>query len=292
MNRHTLPLTALVAVLAVAGCDKGAADQDAKGADAGPVAVVNGTPISRDVWDLFVKTRMAGHEGDEPTAEQRQQMLDNLIQMYVASQQAEKDGLDSGETAARLELMKRSALADLAGQKHLQGQEPTQEDLKAEYDRQIAQMPTTEYKARHILVDTEEKAREIIASLDKGGKFESLAQENSSDSSAQEGGDLGWFTPARMVKPFADAVQGLEKGAYTKDPVESQFGWHVIKLEDTRPVAAPPFEAVETQLKQFVQQSKFKAYLDELVAKAKVDRKLEEPKPAAEAPAATAEETK
>ncbi len=276
MNRHTLPLTALVAVLAIAGCDKGAADQDSTAAPTGPVAIVNGTEISRDVWDLFLKTRMAGagHEDGEMTAEQKQQALDNLIQMYAASQQAEKDGLDTGEMGARIELMKRSALADLAGQKHLEGKEPTQEELKAEYDRQLAQMPKTEYSARHILVDTEEKARELIASLDKGGNFENLAEENSSDSSANDGGDLGWFTPARMVKPFADAVQALEKGTYTKEPVQSQFGWHVIKLEDTRPVAAPPFEAVETQLKQFVQQSRFQAYLDELTAAAKVEKKL------------------
>ncbi len=274
MNRHSLPLTALVAVLAVAACDKGAADQDPTAANAGPVAIVNGTAISRDVWNLFLKTRMSGHEDEEVTPEQQQQMLDNLIQMYVASQQAEKDGLDKGETAARLELMKRSALADLAGQKHLQGKDPSQEELKAEYDRQIAQMPKTEYSARHILVETEELARELIASLDKGAKFETLAKEKSTDSSAEEGGDLGWFTPARMVKPFADAVQALEKGAYTKEPVQSQFGWHVIKLEDTRPLTPPPFEAVETQLKQFVQQTQFKAYVDELVASAKVEKKL------------------
>src|SRR3972149_5285557 len=94
MNRYSLPLTALVAVLAVVGCDKGAADQDPAAADAGPVAIVNGTKISRDVWDLFLKTRSAGHESEEVTPERKQEALDNLIQMYVASQQAEKDGLN------------------------------------------------------------------------------------------------------------------------------------------------------------------------------------------------------
>lgn len=274
MNRHFLPWTALAAVLAVAGCDKGAADQDPAAADTGPVAIVNGTEISRDVWNLFLTTKLGGQGGDELTDEQKQQSLDNLVQMYVASQQAEKDGLNSGETAARLELMRRSALADLAGQKHLEGKDPTAEDLKAEYDRQVAKMPSTEYSARHILVETEDKARELIASLDGGAKFEELAQANSSDSSAADGGDLGWFTPNRMVKPFADAVQTLEKGAYTKDPVQSEFGWHVIKLDDTRPLTPPPYEAVETQLRQFVQQSKFQAYLEELVKTAKVERKL------------------
>lgn len=274
MNRHPLPVTALLAVLVVAGCNKGAADQDPAAADTGPVAVVNGTEISRDVWNLFLKTRKAGQGLEDITPEQEQEFLDNLIQMYAAAHQAEKDGLNSGETAARLELMRHSALADLAGQKHLQGKDATPEELRAEYDRQVEQMPKLEYSARHILVETEEEARALIAELDGGAGFEALAKEKSSDASAEDGGDLGWFAPNRMVKPFADAVQALEKGAYTKEPVQSQFGWHVIKLEDTRPLTPPPFESVEPQLKQLVQSNKFQAYLDELVKAATVEKKL------------------
>jgi peptidyl-prolyl cis-trans isomerase C len=272
-----ITLAAVTAALVASGCAGGKGEKDAAAASdpgAQPVAIVNGEEISRSVWELFVKTRTGGGAAADLDPEQQKETLDSLIEMYIAAQQAEKEGLASGETGARLELMRQSSLADLAGQKFLEGKEATPEEMRAEYDKQIAQMPKSEYKARHILVDSEEKAREMIASLDKGEKFETLAEKNSSDSSAKEGGDLGWFAPARMVKPFADAVEKLEKGSYTKEPVQSRFGWHVIKLEDTRPIQPPSYEAVESQLGQLVRQSKFQAYLDGLMATAKVERKL------------------
>ena len=263
-----IPLAVASAMFATAGCAK-----DAGGSDPA-VAVVNGTPISREVWELFVQTRTGGQEPDALSAEEKAEQLDDLVQMYVAAQQARKDGLDKGEDGARLELMQNSALADLAGRKFLEGKDPTEEELRAEYDRQVAQLPKLEYRARHILVSDEAKARELIAELDKGASFATLARDNSSDSSAQEGGDLGWFAASRMVKPFADAVQALEKGKYTAAPVQSQFGWHVILLEDTRDLAPPAYELVEQQLGQLVRQNKFQAYLDDLIKTAKVEKKL------------------
>lgn len=269
-----IPVALAAAMFATTGCakDGGKADADANASP--PVAIVNGTPISREVYDMFVNTRSGGRSAEEITAEEKAEQLDELIQMYVAAQQAEKDGLDKGEDGARLQLMYHSALADLAGRKFLEGKEPTEEEKRAEYESQIAQLPKLEYSARHILVADEAKAKELIAELDKGASFETLAKENSSDSSAQEGGDLGWFAPNRMVKPFADAVQALEKGKYTTTPVQSQFGWHIIKLEDTRDLAPPPYEMVEQQLVQLVRQNKFQAYLDELMKSAKVEKKL------------------
>jgi len=275
MIKRVTPVAALAAALAFSACNGASNGQAATPAvtdDA--VAVVNGTPISRDVWELFVKTRTRGGSAEDLTEEQKQETLDSLIEMYVAAQQAQKEGLAAGEDGARLELMRQSALADLAGRKYLEGKDPTTEELQAEYDKQINQMAATEYKARHILVDNEETARDLIGKLDGGASFEQLAMENSSDSSAQEGGDLGWFAPNRMVKPFADAVQALEKGKYTAEPVQSQFGWHVIKLEDTRALSPPAFESVEPQLKQLVTQGKFQAYLDELMKSADVERRL------------------
>ena len=268
-----IPVALAAAMFATTGCakDGGKADADANASP--PVAIVNGTPISREVYDMFVNTRSGGRSAEEITAEEKAEQLDEL-QMYVAAQQAEKDGLDKGEDGARLQLMYHSALADLAGRKFLEGKEPTEEEKRAEYESQIAQLPKLEYSARHILVADEAKAKELIAELDKGASFETLAKENSSDSSAQEGGDLGWFAPNRMVKPFADAVQALEKGKYTTTPVQSQFGWHIIKLEDTRDLAPPPYEMVEQQLVQLVRQNKFQAYLDELMKSAKVEKKL------------------
>ena len=274
MTRFKIPAALLAVTMATTGCAEDVLEKKAEAPQADSVAVVNGTAISRDVWNLWVKTRTRGGDAESLTAEQKTENLDSLIEMYVAAQHAEMDGLSKGEDGARIELMKQSALADLAGRKFLEGKDPTPEELKAEYDKQVAGMPKTEYRARHILVDNEQKARDLIAALDKGGNFETLAKENSSDSSAAEGGDLGWFVAARMVKPFADAVEKLEKGAYTKEPVQSQFGWHVIRLEDTRPLEPPSYEAVESQLGQLVRQNKFQAHLDELTKTAKIERKL------------------
>jgi peptidyl-prolyl cis-trans isomerase C len=274
MIRKIVPAALLAATIAAAGCAEGQTSKAVAPAAVDAVATVNGEPISRDVWNLYVKTRNRGTSPDELTDEQKKENLDGLIEMYVASQQADKDGLGAGEDGARIELMKRSALAELLGQKVLGDKEPTPEELKAEYDKQIEKMPKIEYHARHILVDSEAKARELIAKLDSGSDFATLAKENSSDSSAKEGGDLGWFAASRMVKPFADAVEALEKGSYTKDPVQSQFGWHVIRLDDTRPLTPPTYEAVSQQLGQLVKQEKFQAYLDDLMKTAKVDRKL------------------
>ena len=119
-----------------------------------------------------------------------------------------------------------------------------------------------------------DKAKELIAQLDKGGNFEQLAKDNSKDGSATEGGDLSWFNANQMVKPFSDAVQQLEIGKYTATPVKSEFGWHVIRLEEKRATTPPPFDTVKAQLGPLVNQKKFEAHLDELVKTAKVEKSL------------------
>jgi peptidyl-prolyl cis-trans isomerase C len=123
-------------------------------------------------------------------------------------------------------------------------------------------------------VDDEAKAKELITQLDGGASFEKLAQDNSKDGSATEGGDLGWFNPNQMVKPFSDAVQQLEIGKYTATPVKSEFGWHVIKLEEKRATTPPPYDAVKAQLGPLVNQKKFETYLKDLVKTAKIERSL------------------
>ena len=135
-------------------------------------------------------------------------------------------------------------------------------------------MPKTQYHARHILVTSQEAAQKVIDQLKKGGKFEDLAKKESIDSSKEQGGDLGWFSPSSMVKPFADAVAGLKKGEYTPSPVQTQYGWHVIQLIDTRETPVPPIDSVKDRLDQIVQNKKFKAYQDELMKTAKVEKSL------------------
>jgi peptidyl-prolyl cis-trans isomerase C len=268
--RHTqiLAITALGMLLTV-GCTKADTPADAA---AKPVAVVNGMAISRDVWTLYVKTRHGGKTPGDLTAEEQGEALDELIGMYAGAQEAEKQKLGEGEPKARLELVGKSAMAELLYKKFTEGKEPTEVELKAEYDARIAEAPKEEYHARHILVDDEAKAKDLISQLDKGGSFEQLAKDNSKDGSATEGGDLGWFNPNQMVKPFSDAVKQLEVGKYTATPVKSEFGWHVIKLEDKRATTPPPYDTVKAQLGPLVQQKQFETYLKDLVKAAKVEK--------------------
>jgi peptidyl-prolyl cis-trans isomerase C len=133
-------------------------------------------------------------------------------------------------------------------------------------------MPKTQYHARHILLSSQDAAQKAIDQLKKGAKFEDLAKKESIDSSKDQGGDLGWFSPANMVKPFADAVAGLKKGETTQTPVQSQYGWHVIQLIDTRETPVPPLDSVKDRVDQLVQTKKFKAYQDELMKTAKIEK--------------------
>ncbi len=265
---QVLAIACAASLLAV-GCTKAETpEQEA----AKPVAVVNGTPISQDVWELYVKASQQNKTAAELTDEERKKALDDLIGMYVGAQEAEKQNLGAGEANARLELVRMSALAEMLFKKVTEGKEPTEEELKAEYGARVAELPPLEYHARHILVDDEAKAKELIGQLEKGGNFEKLATDNSKDGSSTEGGDLGWFNPSQMVKPFADAVKQLEVGKYTTAPVQSEFGWHVIQLVETRPTTPPPFEAVKANLGPLVNQKRFQTHLDELVKTAKVER--------------------
>jgi len=242
---------------------------------AAPVAIVNGTPISRTEFDLYVRNLLQGKQ-QELTAEQKNQVLDELISMQLLAAQADQQGLEKDpDTEAQLQILRMRVLADAASKKYLKSFEPTDAELHAEYDSATASMDKTEYHARHILVSTKDQADQVIKKLKGGAKFEELAKTQSIDGSKTSGGDLGWFTLARMVKPFGDAVKSLNKGEYTQQPVQTQFGWHVIKLEDTRQVTPPPFDQVKSQLVNAVMRKKLQAYVDDLKKKATVERKLD-----------------
>jgi len=220
---------------------------------------------------VFVEAVTGGAQ-EPPTDEQRDQLLDQLINMTLAAQAAEKDGLQKDpKTQARLELLRTQILAEAATKKYIDSHPVSESEVKAEYDAQVGSMPK-EYKARHILVDSKEQADSIIRELDAGGDFAKLAEKESKDSSGKNGGDLGWFSPQTMVKPFADAVVALEKGQTTKEPVQSEFGWHVIQLEDVREPEVPEFDQVKAQVEMFAQRKKLQAYLDELRKNATIQR--------------------
>ena len=265
----------MVAMLLVAaGCAQKGSDAAGGATAAKPVATVNGQSLSNAQFEFFTKT-VTGKPSAELNAEQRAQALDTLVRAEVVAQQAEKDGLDKqGDAPASLALARLQILEQAAMANYLKDRKPTDTELKSEYDAQVAAMPKTQYKARHILVKTKEQADKIIADLKKGAKFEKLAAEQSLDGSKNNGGDLGWFSPSNMVRPFAEAVAGLKKGETTPAPVQTEFGWHVIRLDDTRQTSPPAFETVKDRLVQIVEAKKFKAYGDGLVSAAKVEKNL------------------
>ncbi len=262
------------ALLLLAACNKGAPTANPAQSAEGTVATVNGTPISRAMFDYYVKNT-AGKPASELSVEQREQLLDNLVRGELIAQQALKEGLDkSGDTAPLLALSRLQILQQAGAQHYLADKKPTDAEIKAEYEAQVAAMPKMQYHARHILVSTQEAAQKIIDQLKKGANFEQLAKKDSMDSSKEQGGDLGWFSPANMVKPFADAVVTLKKGEFTQTPVQSQYGWHVIQLIDTRDTPVPPLEQVKDRVSQLVEQKKFKAYEDDLLKNAQVQKNL------------------
>jgi len=271
MNHSRLALV-LVTLAALAACQPktaGTAINDNSPA----VATVNGVPITRSFWEFYIKGITGGKSPADLTADQRSQALDNLIRAQVVADHATRDGLDrSGDTAYMLELARLNVLQQAVEERYLKDREPTEQELRAEYETQLAAMPKTEYHARHILVATEPFAQKIIERLNKGEKFEALAKSESMDSSKNNGGDLGWFTPGRMVPEFAGAVMALKPGEFTHSPVQTQYGWHVIQLLETREVTPPPFDQVRQRLVQVVQAKKFRIYQDELMRNAKIEK--------------------
>jgi len=195
--------------------------------------------------------------------------------MELLASQGAKEAVDKDpDVAAQLAVVRMRVLADAESAKYLKDKEPTDAELHAEFDSAVAAMDKTEYHARHILVSSKEAADAAIKKIKGGAKFEDIAKAESTDSSKANGGDLGWFTLARMAKPFGDAVKGLKKGEMTATPVQTQFGWHVIKLEDTRETSPPPFEQVKQQVSNGVMQKKLQTYVDGLKKTAKIEKSL------------------
>ena len=274
---HLVPTAAAIGIMLTA-CGKGqqtAAPVTADTPAADSVAVVNGTAIPRSDYDAFLKNLLQGKPvPPDLTAEQKNQVLDELITLKLVSTQALKDGVDKDpEVAANLDVLRMRILSDGASQRFLKGKEPSDAELHAEYDSDLASMDKTEYHARHILVATKEKADQLIKKIKGGAKFDEVAKAESTDNSKTSGGDLGWFTAARMVKPFADAVKALKKGEMTQEPVQTQYGWHIIKLDDTREVTPPPFDQVKAQVSKNLIQKKLAAYVEDMKKNAKIEKK-------------------
>lgn len=251
------------------------------------VAVVNGKPITKPVFEAYVARRSGGAA---MSAEDRADLLNQVISIELLMQDALKQGLDrEAATANELAVQRATLLANAAIRAHLDANPVTDDAVRAEYQKRAGELAQTEYKARHILVPSEAEAREVIAQLDRGTKFDRLARNRSTDEgSANQGGDLGWFSPQMMVKPFADAVIALGEGGRSKTPVQSQFGWHVILVEGKRALPPPPFEQLEARIKGELQNQLVEAYINGLRGAAKIETIDEAPaaSPHADAPAA------
>jgi peptidyl-prolyl cis-trans isomerase C len=233
------------------------------------IATVNGKPIPVARLDQVVKQVVAqGKQTDSPQL--RDAIKKDLIGREVLIQEADKEGYGThADVKAAVENARQSILINAMLADYVKKNPVTDADSKAEYERYKASVGDKEYHVRHILVATEPEAKDIIAKLKGGAKFEDLAKV-SKDSSANNGGDLDWATPGSFVKPFSDAMVALKKGQITETPVKTQFGYHVIKLEDTRPAKIPPYEEVKGQVTEALQQKKVQAYRDDLLKKAKI----------------------
>lgn len=233
-------------------------------------AVVNGVVIPQERVEMSVKGAMAQGRADSP--ELRKAIRDDLINREVIIQAAVKQGLDKQPAVVeQIEIAKQNVLVNAFVQENIKKTPITEAQLHQEYDTLKARLGDKEYEVSHILVKTEAEAKDIIAKLGKKAKFEKLAEKSIDTGSAERGGSLGWTIPKNLVEPFANALLNLKKGEYTKEPVQTQFGWHVIRLNDIRALKVPAFEELKPQLQQRLQQQAIQKTVADLRAAAKID---------------------
>ncbi len=227
---------------------------------------VNGAEVDSAVVDLYFNSRL-GSQGGQTTPEQREILMTELRDIYVLATQTNAAELaQDSRIAAQLDLQRQSVLAQAVAAEILANIDVTEEELLEEYGVQIKIAPPLQFKARHILVETQSDAVDLIGQLKEGADFQALAREHSTGPSGPSGGDLGWFSPNQMVEPFSLAVQNMEDGAYSSEPVQTQFGWHVILREESRETEPPTFESAKENITAAIQQRKFQAELEILRA--------------------------
>jgi peptidyl-prolyl cis-trans isomerase C len=244
------------------------------GAQAQNIAIVNGKPVPKARVDTLIK--QAERSGQQVSPEMQQQARDQVVLREIFVQEAERRGLAaSADYRAQMELARQSILIRELFEDQRKKATVTDADAKVEYDKFKAQAAGTEYRARHILVEKEDEAKALIAQIKGGAKFEDLAKKHSKDpGSGENGGDLDFAKPDAYVPEFGQAMAKLKKGEMTGAPVKSQFGWHIIRLDDTREAPFPAFAEVKDQIKQRIEQTRLQAFQEELRTKAKTDYKF------------------
>jgi peptidyl-prolyl cis-trans isomerase C len=235
------------------------------------VAIVNGKPIPKERVEVLKD--QVQRSGREVNAEMEGQIKEEVIAREIFMQEAQKRGLEaSADYKAQMELARQTILIRELFNDYQTKNPVTDAEIKAEYDKFVAANSGKEYKASHILVEKEDEAKAIIASIKKGAKFADIAKKQSKDpGSGANGGDLDWANPSSYVSEFTEALIKLSKGQMTQTPVKSQFGWHIIRLDDTRNAQLPKLDEVKPQVAQQLQQQKLAKFQEDLRAKAKVE---------------------
>ena len=261
-----VPAFTLLAVPALA-----LAQGAAKGAAAEAVAKVNGVSVPKARFDFMMQQQM--QRGVPDNEQTRNQVRDELVNREIVAQEAQRAGLaKSAETQTQIELARQEILVGAYLRDYVKKNPVSDAEIQKEYDRARSQTGSKEYKARHILVETEDQAKGLIAELKKGAKFDELATKNSKDPGTKDrGGDLDWNVPGVFDKQFSDAMTKLDKGKYTETPVRTRFGYHVIQLDDVRDVKFPPLAEVKPRIQQQLVQHKIDEAVRGLRAKAKVE---------------------
>lgn len=267
--KRTSIVSAIVALATLIAIAPALAKEDGNKAAAN-VATVNGKAIPKNRADALIAAQAA--QGRPDSEELRQAVREELVRREILAQEAQRKGLDKKpEVQGQMDLARQSVLIGAYMQEYVKTHPISEDAIKKEYEAVKAQLGDKEYKARHILVETEGEAKDIIARLDKGEKFEDLAKQSKDPGSKDRGGDLGWAAPSSYVKPFSEAMIKLEKGKYTETPVKSDFGYHVIMLDDSRELKLPSIEEAKPQLTQRLQQQMVEKHILALRSKAKVN---------------------
>lgn len=247
--------------------DKGSAVATAKG---GTVATVNGKAIPKIRADALIAAQTS--QGQPDSEDLHKAVREELIRREILAQEAMKKNLDKkADVQGQIEMARQGVLIGAYLNDYVHAHPISDEQIQKEYDGAKAQMGDKEYKVRHVLVEKEDDAKAIIEKLKNKEKFEELAKQSKDPGSKDRGGDLGWANRAAYVKPFSDAMIKLETGKFTEAPVKSDFGWHVIQLDDTRELKLPPIEQAKPQIAQRLQQQLVQKHIDELRSKAKVE---------------------
>ncbi|HUL97701.1 MAG TPA: peptidylprolyl isomerase [Usitatibacter sp.] len=251
---------------------KKAAAKEASSAP-GSKVVVNGVTIPQSRFEAMNRELTA--QGQPDTPERQNAVKEELINREVLAQAAQKRGLDKNpDVAAQMDMARQAVLVRSLFEDEVKKNPITDAQLQQQYEIFKSSMGTNEYKVRHILVDKEDDAKQIIADLAKGGDFAKIAKEKSKDPGSKDnGGDLDWGPAARYVKPFADAVMGMQKGQTSAVPVKTDFGYHVIRLDDVRPLTVPPFNEMREQFKQRAQQQQIQKMVVDLRSKSKIEER-------------------